>query len=211
MWMVLGGAFGISVLGSIMSVLDRSTPPPDISEHGLEFLLAFESAVLLVLGAFLGVRNWTFARIGLRPSRIDTLIGVGLAAATYACSVVIWIALSAANLQPTYLGGGSSLVKGGLVLPVVIAASCLNSVYEEVFVCGYLITAAREQGKLSWGVNASIAIRLAYHLYQGGMGVIGIIPFGLICAVWYARTARLWPVMVAHAMIDLTALLGFVG
>jgi uncharacterized protein len=211
MWVVLVGAFGIFVLAAVASVFSRQAPPPSISEKGLESLLIYESLVLLVLGAFLYMRDWTFTRIGLRPGRMDTLIGVGLAAATYAAYVVIWIAVSAAHMQPTYLGGSSSLVKGGLLLPVVIAASCLNAVFEEVFVCGYLITAAREKGRLSAGVNASIAIRLAYHLYQGGMGVIGIIPFGLVCALWYARTARLWPVIVAHVVIDLTGLMEFVG
>jgi uncharacterized protein len=211
MWIVLGGAFGIFVLSGIASILNRRAPPPSISEHGLESLLVYETLVLLVLGAFLHLRDWTLTRIGLRPQFRDTLIGVGLAATTYAAYVVSWVAVSAVHLQPTYLGGSNSLVKAGLLLPVVVAVSCLNAVFEEVFVCGYLITAAREKGRLSVGVNASVAIRLAYHLYQGGMGVIGIIPFGLICALWYARTARLWPVVIAHVVIDLTGLLEFVG
>ena len=210
MVIVLGGAFGIFVLGALASVFSHG-PAPSISEEHLEFLLRYESAVLLLLGAFLYVRDWTLQRIGLSPKLADTMIGMGLAAATYAADIAIWIVVSAADLQPTYLGGAKTLVTGGLALPVVVAASLLNPVFEEVFVCGYVITLAREKGRLSLGVNASVAIRLAYHLYQGGLGVIGIIPFGLICAVWYARTARLWPVIVAHAMIDLMGLLEFVG
>jgi hypothetical protein len=72
---------------------------------------------------------------------------------------------------------------------------------------GLAPTVARENNRLMTGVNASVAIRLAYHLYQGGIGVIGIIPFGLVCAWWFARAGRLWPVIVAHAVTDATSLL----
>ncbi len=211
MWIVLGGAFGIFVLGALVAVFNGSAPPPSISESGLRSLLIYEAIVLLLLGGFLYTRDWTFARIGLRPTPIDTLIGLGLAAAVYASYLMLWVAVSALHLEPTYLGGSSSLVKGGLTLPVVIVACCVNAVFEEVFVCGYLITAAREKGRLSAGVNGSIALRLAYHLYQGGMGVVGVIPFGLICALWYARTSRLWPVIIVHLVIDLIGLMAFVG
>jgi uncharacterized protein len=60
------------------------------------------------------------------------------------------------------------------------------------------------------GVNVSVAIRLVYHLYQGAIGVVTIIPFGLIVTWWYARTGKLWPILVAHAAIDFMGLLQFV-
>lgn len=87
----------------------------------------------------------------------------------------------------------------------------VNPLFEELFVCGYVITVARESGQLALGVNASIAIRLAYHLYQGGIGVIGIIPLGLIFGLWFARTGRLWPVVVAHGIADFAGLVSFVN
>ena len=59
------------------------------------------------------------------------------------------------------------------------------------------------------GVHVSVAIRLLYHLYQGAIA-IGVVPFGLIFALWYRRTGRLWPVIVAHALTDFAALLHFV-
>jgi membrane protease YdiL (CAAX protease family) len=55
----------------------------------------------------------------------------------------------------------------------------------------------------------SVAIRLLYHLYQGAIAAIGVVPFGLIMALWYRRTGRLWPVIVAHGLTDFAALLRF--
>jgi len=52
----------------------------------------------------------------------------------------------------------------------------------------------------------SLAIRLTCHLYQGAAGVIGIVPLGFIFTYWYARTGRLWPVVLAHALFDVAGL-----
>jgi uncharacterized protein len=83
-------------------------------------------------------------------------------------------------------------------------------VFEEVFVCGYIVTIAKDAGRLAVGVNASVAIRLAYHLYEGSAGVMMAVPVGLIFALWFSRTGRLWPVVVAHALIDIAALASFI-
>jgi len=36
--------------------------------------------------------------------------------------------------------------------------------------------------------------------------VIGIVPLGFIFTYWYARTGRLWPVVLAHALFDVAGL-----
>ena len=160
----------------------------------------------------LAVGNHRFdERLGLKPTLRDTFIGFGLAIAAYVGLFALWIVLMAANLKPSYLGGGASPVNGHLLTISVIAVSAINPIFEEVFVCGYLITLARQKGRLALGVNASVALRLAYHLYQGGVGVVGVIPFGLVLAWWYGKTGRLWPAVVAHAATDLTAMLEYIG
>jgi membrane protease YdiL (CAAX protease family) len=209
--LVIGlGAFGYALV-STASYLFGIRQGPAITEHHLWFLLIYEPATLVILGAFLYLRGWTFKRVGLTPQFRDTLIGAGLAFASYAAYVAVWIVVAAANLQPAYLNGASSPVGGQFDLLTVTAISIVNPLFEEFFVCGYVIAVARECGHLALGVNASIAIRLAYHLYQGGIGVVGIIPLGLIFGLWFARTGRLWPVVVAHGITDFVALVSFVN
>jgi membrane protease YdiL (CAAX protease family) len=38
-----------------------------------------------------------------------------------------------------------------------------------------------------------------------------IIPLGFIFAYWFARTGRLWPVILAHAIFDFIGLNAYVG
>jgi uncharacterized protein len=205
--MVIFGAFGYAFVGTARYLSDKR-PAAAITEHHLRFLLIYEPVTFLILGSFLHARGWTLKRVGLTPRLLDPLIGVGLAIGAYTAYAALWLLTSAVKLQPAYLHGASSLVGGHFALPTVLAASIVNSLFEELFVCGYVITAAREAGHLAIGVNASIAIRLAYHLYQGGAGVVGIVPFGVILAVWFSKTGRLWPVVVAHALTDFAGLAG---
>jgi membrane protease YdiL (CAAX protease family) len=109
------------------------------------------------------------------------------------------------------LAGSASLVRGNLSLLSVVAASLVNPLFEEVFVCGYLVTLGKESNRLTAGMNISIGLRLAYHLYQGSAGVLGILPFGFLMALWYSRTGRLWPVIVAHAVTDFAGLAPFIA
>ena len=128
----------------------------------------------------------------------------------YLIFTALWKLATAAHLQPAYLHGASSVIEGHFALLTVISASVVNAIFEEVFVCGYIVTIAKDSGRLAAGVNASVAIRLAYHLYEGGAGVMMVVPLGLIFALWFSRTGRLWPVIVAHALIDMAALSSFI-
>jgi uncharacterized protein len=75
-----------------------------------------------------------------------------------------------------------------------------------VFVCGYVVASLRERIGGANAVSVSAGIRLAYHLYQGPAGVLGITPCALIAAIWFVRTRRLAPLIVAHAIVDFTGL-----
>jgi len=76
-----------------------------------------------------------------------------------------------------------------------------------VFVAGYVIAALKDVRGTTFAINVSVVIRLVYHLYQGISGVLSIIPMGLIFGYWFARKGRLWPLIAAHALLDLVPFL----
>jgi membrane protease YdiL (CAAX protease family) len=43
-------------------------------------------------------------------------------------------------------------------------------VFEELFVCGYVITALKERFGTTAAINVSAGIRVFYHFYQGALG-----------------------------------------
>jgi uncharacterized protein len=82
----------------------------------------------------------------------------------------------------------------------------LNSIFEELFLCGYLMTRLMQTRGFWLAVNVSTAIRLTYHLYQGSGGVVSIVTTGLIFGYWFARTQQLWPPIVAHGYLNFAAM-----
>lgn len=206
--LVITLAFGYFILGSLLSL---SEPPrkASITEASLSFLIGFETCVALVLTGLLRARGWNRRQLGLVPAKGDLLMAVGLSVAAYAAYVAAWYGM-------TWLLPGAGTLPDGFVTRdlrwgTVLLASIVNGTYEEVFVCGYVIAALRKTRSEYFAINVSIAIRLVYHLYQGTAAVISIIPMGFIFAYWFARTGRLWPVILAHILFDVVGLAEYVA
>ncbi|MGZ8800874.1 MAG: CPBP family intramembrane glutamic endopeptidase, partial [Aeromicrobium sp.] len=95
-------------------------------------------------------------------------------------------------------------------IPILVLSAIQNAVLEEVVVVGYLITRLRE---FSWSVPAAIvtsaAVRGGYHLYQGFGAGLGNFVMGLIFGYWFHRTKRVLPLVIAHAVLDIVAFVGY--
>lgn len=95
---------------------------------------------------------------------------------------------------------------GALSLTVILLVSAVNPVFEEAMGVGYFIHALRRFGM--WpAVLASAGFRALLHAYQGFTAVVIVLPLGIAFAVVYSRYGRLWPLVVAHAVFSLVALL----
>ena len=95
-------------------------------------------------------------------------------------------------------------------IPVLILSAMQNAILEEVIVVGYLITRLRElRWRLGAVLAASAVLRGSYHLYQGFGAGIGNIVMGLVFGYVWQRTGRLWPLIVAHGLIDAVAFVGY--
>jgi membrane protease YdiL (CAAX protease family) len=94
--------------------------------------------------------------------------------------------------------------------PVLIAAALANAVVEEVIVAAYLVRRLRQLG---WEAGVATAVsgllRGTYHLYQGVGGFLGNLAMGVLFAGLYQRWGRVVPLIVAHALIDIVAFLGY--
>ena len=56
---------------------------------------------------------------------------------------------------------------------------------------------------------ASSLLRGAYHLYQGFGAGLGNVAMGLVFGYVWQRTGRLWPLVIAHGLIDAVAFVGY--
>jgi membrane protease YdiL (CAAX protease family) len=214
---VIFAAFGLPLASTIRLLL---TPQwwlhgaPSITSAALLSTLIFEVVVGSLLWQLLVLRGWARAQVGLSPvhpwSRAlltTPLAALGLALAAYVTYAIL--ALATVRMWPELVWQAWThrpRVAPGLPITTVLAVSLINPVFEEVFVCGYVVSSLRERLSVAKAVNVSAGIRVAYHLYQGPMGVLSITPFALIAAIWFGRTRRLAPLILAHALVDFTGL-----
>ncbi|WP_233157846.1 CPBP family intramembrane glutamic endopeptidase [Actinokineospora bangkokensis] len=218
---------GLAGLSSLVSLVDSLLRTEALSDQSvainvpqaraglLDLVRQLLSALRLfawgALGAYLLHRaGIALARVGLdlRRKGRDVLVGVGLAALIglpglgfYLLSYALGINLAVA---PSTLG---DLWWRPIAL-VVLAIG--NAWAEEVLVVGYFITRLRQLG-LSEGRSlwASAVLRGSYHLYQGFGGFLGNVVMGLVFGRFWQRANRLWPLVVAHALIDIVAFVGY--
>ncbi|MBX5489405.1 MAG: CPBP family intramembrane metalloprotease [Mycolicibacterium hassiacum] len=95
-------------------------------------------------------------------------------------------------------------------IPVLLALAFGNGWAEEVIVVGFLLTRLRQlRVSPAVAVFAAAVLRGLYHLYQGFGAGLGNLAMGLVFGWVYLRTGRLWPLIIAHALIDAVAFVGY--
>jgi len=165
--------------------------------------LFFEAIILAIVLPVLWVRGWTWARPGLTWRHRDLLVVLGLA-----------VALTVAfQLLDFAFGGGPepvSIAPHLHPLPVVVF-SLVNAFFEEVLLLGYIVGLAGERRRMVDGIWATVAIRFLCHVYQGTWVAFQVAAMGAAFGYTFARTRRLWPLIIAHAAYDAAVLLGWVG
>lgn len=96
-------------------------------------------------------------------------------------------------------------------IPVLVLSAIENAALEEVVVLGYLLHRLQALGwSFPKAVAASSVLRGSYHLYQGIGGFFGNMAMGVIFCLLYKRWGRVMPLLVAHALIDIVAFVGYV-
>jgi len=203
-------AFGWPIFNSLWALVAVPSAP-HISAGHLRFVVAYELIVSAILLSLLGARGRTATTVGLAPTLEDIFLGGTLVAAVWLASAVTTLFVATMWPQAFRIVSAVDLGVGSLDLPTVVAVSVVNGTFEELFVCGYVMTALGRRHSVWTAINVSVAIRFSYHLYQGPLAVVDIIPMGLICSYFYARTGRLWPPIVAHAVLDFLAFAAYTG
>jgi len=233
--LVLGLSLGASAVYSVMSLISKLTAPAPLSSQTTTlnsspapgrpllalFLELFDLLFSYVVPALFALyllnrdRDWSpataraTARIGLdgRRWRFDLVTGLGLAAVVGVPGLGLYFAARALNINTDVAAANLTEWWAG---PILVLLAFGNGLLEEVVVVGYLVTRLRQTG---WGVAAAVTfsavLRGSYHLYQGFGAFVGNAIMGVIFTLFYLRTKRLWPLVLAHTVLDVIAFLGY--
>jgi membrane protease YdiL (CAAX protease family) len=228
--LVFSITLGLSGVRSLLSLLDSLLQPTPLSEQTVAINVPRAAASLIdllyqlvsacQLSAWGGLALYLLWRSGLGPATVglvrrgraaigaDFAGGAGLAALIGLPGLVFYLATRAIGINLTVVPAALNDVWWRAPVLVLLAAG--NAWAEEVLVVGYFITRLRQLG---WAENKSLfaaaVLRGSYHLYQGFGGFIGNLLMGLVFGRFWQRTNRLWPLIVAHTLIDTVAFVGY--
>ncbi|WP_326600801.1 CPBP family intramembrane glutamic endopeptidase [Streptomyces sp. NBC_01803] len=159
-------------------------------------------------GAALGGPGPRAIGFDTRRPRSDLAFGAAVAAGIGGTGLLFYLGAHATGANLTVVP--ESLPDVWWKIPVLIASAVQNAVVEEVIVVGYLL---RRLAQLGWtpgrALAASAVLRGSYHLYQGVGGFLGNVAMGVVFVWLYRRWGRVMPLVVAHALIDVVAFVGY--
>ncbi|MDR0435416.1 MAG: CPBP family intramembrane metalloprotease [Propionibacteriaceae bacterium] len=230
--LILGISLGRSAIYSLLSLIEKLTRPESLGSQTttinnsvvpdrpwLDVMYLVTDYLIPLVPALLAlflIKNLfppsdaPYRLMGLdatRPGRdvaqafaIAAAIGIpGLAFYVFAKAIGINTTIAAANLTDHW----------GRI-PLLVLSAFRAGFTEEVIMVGYLGT---RWAQLNWGpwrwILTSAAIRGGYHLYQGFGGAIGNFVMGVAFGWFYVKTGRLWPLILAHLLLDVVSFVGY--
>jgi membrane protease YdiL (CAAX protease family) len=216
-------SLGASAVYAVVSLIAKLTAGPPLSQQTAtlnpsqsprpyldltyQMLGIFFALIPVLLALYLLGSQRSALGPSLRPG-FDVGWGLGLAAAIGIPGLLL--AYVAAQL-----GLNAQIVPAALqpvwwAVPVLILKAIENAVVEEVIVVGYLMTRLRSMEWRLWHiVAASAVLRGSYHLYQGFGAFVGNAVMGVIFALFFRRSKRVMPLIIAHSLLDIVAFVGY--
>lgn len=229
-FLLLAVTFGISGLRALLRLIEALARPEALNQQQVHLndkqsalpwldpaLQLVSSGVLVAWGAlavFLLIRHLppSGALADLRSLRAvtarDALYGAGLAA-------LIGIPGLALYVVSVHMGWSRMVAPSGLDdtpwrLPLLVVNAWANGWAEELVVVAWLTLRLRQLA-VPWAAifAASSLLRASYHLYQGISAGVGNLLMGVLFVWFFKRTSRVWPLIIAHGLIDTVAFVGY--
>ena len=214
-WLALGLVLFVSFAHFIVSStysLTSAIGPVDPRQRSARLVgaLIAEVGSLAVLWYVLAAQGRSWKNIGWNPEWMDVPRAIGLVFASTFATYFVWIPVQVAYrfyfghyLVPKsmhgYFGFGISALS--------IAFLCLNPFFEELIVRGYLMSETIDLGCSGvLAVLASIVLQTSYHLYQGFANAFVVTITFAVFSVYFWKTRRITPVILAHLCVDVYAI-----
>ncbi|MCK9686772.1 CPBP family intramembrane glutamic endopeptidase [Scleromatobacter humisilvae] len=201
---VVALCFGWPILLSVQAVMAGfPVRQGGFDDLGALSIVIYEIAFALVAVTLLRSRGYDVASLRPRPTWVDSGLGLVLALAAGMAGMLAMAAFSAGQPEQPI---ADMMRRSTIGAPMVLLMAVVNGTFEEVFLLGFLMRGLKERG-LSIALGTMMLVRVSYHLYQGPLGACYVFGVGLVFGLFYARTGRLWPAVLAHMMWDIVPFL----
>jgi CAAX protease family protein len=207
--LVLIAAFGLPIYTSFATAFRYAAhqhAPLIVSDRSRIDASVLDLAVLGFVFWISRARGWSIRELGLRPNWRLTAIGILL----FFAVIIVFLGVAAGiiMLVPSSVHHRPS-VSIGLSYVGILATAIINPLFEELLVCGYVIWRLAKKGA-GVAIGFSAVVRFLCHVHLG-VASLGAVVVGLGFGYLFWRYRELWPLIVAHCLIDLITLLRLAG
>jgi len=210
-FIVISIAFGYSIIVSAIIFLNYYLSGTSYqysnSDVALVSNIIYQVLMLGMIFSFLNARDSSITLLNNFKLVILLVISILLILSYYVFYYLFFIIATWNNSTLFYQT--SNLTASKLSLIPIILFSASNGFFEEIIVVGYVIPAVTERRTSFYALNVSVLIRLLYHLYQGPAAALQIIPMGLVFGLIFIKYKNIWPLVIAHFVLDVVALFQF--
>lgn len=213
-------AFGTAILSSGHLLFLRSLGELETSrnvnsgEYGWIYNCLREASSLGLLWYVLQRRGKSFVDLGLTWARKDIgwsiILKIGGALAFYAVYDAIYFSgLTATSHKTASTYVGHVLFGGGIFFTTMVF-QFINPFFEELIVRAYVMTEVKQiTNSATKAIIVSTVLQTSYHFYQGAPVAFAHAATFLIFSIYYAKTNRIAPIILAHLYSDVGATLWY--
>ena len=197
------------ISGILIFIVGEGTYSQGRTDASIFFAIVKETIGIFLLLYVLFNRDKTLKNLGVSISWKDLLFGVALfVTATIIYTITYYITKAA--LPPALKGeiiakNVSNITKqfSWCFLAFVI----INPFFEELIVRGFTITQVFSlTNSKVLTIIISVVLQCSYHIYQGVVPMIMMSGVFFLFSVFYIKTGRLTPILIAHLIFDLLIL-----
>jgi membrane protease YdiL (CAAX protease family) len=207
-------AFAVPVLNSAYLFLNHFTEspvyPPSWVNWDWTIKTFRELSILALLWYVLQRRGKSFSSLGMTWKLGDfawsvVLFGFGMLAFRGVYNSIVYFGPVPVTVAEASLQAGRLLFGTG-ISSVTFLFQFVNPFFEELIVRGYLMTEIKALTRsVMLAVAISTVLQMSYHFYQGAAVALGEGATFLVFSIFYAKTGRITPVILAHLYQDVIA------
>jgi membrane protease YdiL (CAAX protease family) len=205
-------AFGGSILSSAYRLSNTPLPDSVASPGAMSWVntLLHEGACIGLLWYVLMRRSRTFSDLGLSWVKSDfgysILIYIAGTVGFYTVYAVITSTGFATVGAPASIARVAHHLFGRGITFATMLVQFLNPFYEELIVRAYVMTEMKQLTHSVWKpIVLSTLLQMSYHFYQGAPMAFSSGAMFLVFSIYFSRTNRIAPVILAHLYSDVGA------
>ncbi len=206
-------AVGGSVLTSLYVLFGKSLGDSHGS-LGTSYSILTEAAALVLVWYVLSRRSKSLADIGFSFKWTDIGWAAVLASGGYLIYSFVFDFMYGSGLPAVEAQASGARVSrylfGGGIFTLTLAFQFINPFFEELIVRAYLMTEVRQlTNSATAAIVCSTVLQTSYHLYQGVPRALATGCMFLIWSIYFAKTRRIMPIILAHLFFDVSAVVRY--